>query len=91
MLCAACHCRSIHRRNRRYCERCSARASAIWKARHRRQWASEWRANGRSGEPPWLDGWPSLEARRAYYRAYMAEWRRRRRERRELAAGPKCL
>lgn len=83
MLCAACQLRPIPRRHRRYCEHCSARASAIWKARHRRQWVAEWRANGRRGEPPWLDGWPSRAARRAYHRAYMAERRRRRRERRE--------
>lgn len=79
MLCTACQIHPIPRRNRRYCEACSPLASKLWKARHRREWAEQWRAEGRAGEAPWLDGWPSLEARRAYYRAYMAEWRRRQR------------
>jgi hypothetical protein len=91
MLCAACQLRPIPRGNRRYCESCSPHASVTWKARHRRQWAADWRAKGRRGEPPWLDGWPSLEARRAYYRTYMAEWRRQRRDRRESATASEVL
>ena len=78
MLCHACQTQPIPPGNRRYCRACSPRASARWKAEHRREWARQWRADGRRGAAPWLDGWPSLEARRAYYRAYMREWRRRR-------------
>lgn len=63
-------------RNRRYCSKCSTRASALWKARHRRLWAAAWRQS-HQGIPPWLDGWPDLESRRAYFREYMRKWRRR--------------
>ena len=77
-LCHECHSQPIGPGNRRYCGGCSRSASARWKARNRRQWAERWRADGRQGQPPWLDGWPSLEARRAYYREYMAAWRRTR-------------
>lgn len=77
-LCHECQSQPIARGNRRYCAECSRLASARWKARNRRQSAERWRAEGRQGQPPWLDGWPSLDARRAYYRAYMAAWRRSR-------------
>ena len=77
-LCHECQSQPIARGNRRYCAECSRRASARWKARNRRQSAERWRAEGRQGQPPWLDGWSSLDARRAYYRAYMAAWRRSR-------------
>ncbi len=77
-LCKNCHLRPIPPGHRIYCEQCSSRASAIWKARQRRQWAQDWRAHGRVGQPPWLDDWQSIEVRRTYYRDYMRRWRRRR-------------
>jgi hypothetical protein len=79
MRCFACQSEEIPPGHRRYCAACSPKATARWKAAHRRLWAEQWRAEGRSSPPPWLDGWPSLEARRAYYRAYMRAWRQRRR------------
>lgn len=78
-LCTHCHSRSIPPRNRVYCDVCSPNASRIWKARERRRFRAAWRSNGRSGTPPYLDGWESREAYRAYYRNYMQEWRKRRR------------
>ena len=77
-LCSNCLKAEIPPGNRRYCTACSPQASRIWKARERRRWSAEWRDKGRQGPPPYLDGWPSAEARRAYYRAYMRAWRRKR-------------
>jgi len=77
--CRNCKTRTIRPRHRVYCANCSPRASAIWKVRHRRQWIEEWKVQGRQGPPPYLDGWPSIEARRAYYREYMRKWRKKRR------------
>lgn len=76
--CTNCHTRPIPPRNRRYCSECSPQASRIWKARERRRWAAAWRAKGCAGPPPYLDGWSSREAYRAYYRQYMRRWRRQR-------------
>lgn len=77
-VCTHCQTRPIPSRNRVYCVDCSRQASRIWKARERRRWAAAWRAKGRSGPPPYLDGWSSRDAYRAYYRKYMRRWRRRR-------------
>lgn len=78
MLCHHCQTRLIPAGHRRYCDDCSRTASARWKREHRRAWNASWRAEGRQGPPPWLDGWPSADARRAYHRAYMSRWRARR-------------
>lgn len=66
-------------RHRVYCATCSRRASAIWKAKHRRIWSAEWRTK-REGPPPWLDGWANADARRRYYRLYMRRWRLKKRQ-----------
>lgn len=81
---SACqHCRKapIPKGHRRYCRGCSPLAVKIWKSRNRRLWAEAWRREGCQGPAPYLDGWESREAYRAYYRAYMRAWRRRKRER----------
>jgi hypothetical protein len=79
-LCEHCLSRVIPIGHRRYCDLCSRRASALWKVKHRREWARRWRESERCGSPPWLDGWPDLETRRAYYRAYLRRWRQKRRD-----------
>ena len=82
-LCHECHSNPIAPGNRCYCGDCSRGASTRWRARPRRQWAERWRADGGQGPAPYLDGWPSAEARRAYYRAYMTAWRRQQAQRAE--------
>jgi hypothetical protein len=41
---------------------------------------------GGGDQPPWMDGWPSVEARRAYFRNYMRRWRWARR----IRCGPRA-
>jgi len=75
--CQHCQVQPVPEGNRKYCADCSPRASAIWKAAQRREWRERWEAEGRQGDPPYLDGWPDRAAYRAYHRRYM----QRRRER----------
>lgn len=84
------HCRKapIPKGYRRYCRTCSSLAPKLWKAAHRRLWADLWRQEGSAGPAPYLDGWESREAYRAYYRTYMAAWRRRRREQASTSDSP---
>jgi hypothetical protein len=86
-LCTHCHREPIPPRHRLYCKICSRLASRIWKARERRRWTAAWRANGRSGPPPYLDGWRDREAYRTYYREYMRRWRRHQAEEARVEAG----
>lgn len=87
-LCRACGTRQVPEGRRVYCDPCGETASTRLKREYRREHARAWResdarlkwASGSTDvQPPWLDGWASAEARRAYYRAYMQRWRARRR------------
>jgi len=66
---------------RKYCRRCSPKASALYK-RELRQEAKA------SGEKYWLEWWEkahgdqAVEKRREYQRKYMRAYRRRKREKR---------
>jgi hypothetical protein len=73
-LCNYCRQNPIVGRNRKYCPEHARQASAIWKREHRRAWKAE-------GDKYWLADWKTPEERRAYFRTYMREWRRRRRGR----------
>lgn len=86
VVCQHCHTNQVGPRRRIYCDSCGPRASAIWKARNRPQMAELWRRDGKKGSPPWLDHWPSHDARKAYFRDYMRTWRSRRRA--AAKAGP---
>lgn len=78
-ICTICHARLTAAR-RKYCsDICTKEAIRRWKRDVREQTRQLWRA-GLSAEPPWMDGWKTPDARRAYFREYM---RRRRRARRE--------
>lgn len=72
-----CDSQAVTPPQRKYCRDCSKRARAIWMKRLRRLLSAQWR-EGLIETPPWLDYWPSLEARRAYYRQYMKAWRLKR-------------
>lgn len=85
-LCGHCKLNPIGPGRRKYCDACGPRASALWKASFRRDTSAQWRASGKAGSPPWLDYWPSPEARRAYYREYMKAWRARRKAGQTLAS-----
>lgn len=87
MHCAACHEAPVPSTHRLYCPKCSPRASALWKRRHREEWRREWLAAGRTGPDPALDSWESPDARRAWHAAYMRNWRARKRLPPNHAAG----
>ncbi len=70
--CHHCHTAPVTGRKRKYCDKHSREASAIWKRAHRRLWKAQ-------GDKYWLSEWKSDEERRAYFRTYMREYRRRRR------------
>lgn len=57
---------------RKYCLYHSKLASAIWKRAHRRLWKA-------AGDSYWLSDWKNrtTEERRAYFRSYMRDYRRR--------------
>lgn len=74
-LCTYCRQNPIVGRNRKYCPDHARQASAIWKREHRRAWKT-------AGDKYWLADWKTPEERLEYFRTYMREWRRRRRERR---------
>ena len=74
-LCTYCRQSPIVGRNWKYCPDHARQASAIWKREHRRTWKA-------AGDKYWLSDWKTPEERRAYFPAYMREWRQRRRERR---------
>ena len=71
-LCFSCHRKPISGRNRKYCQDDSRQASAIWKREHRRLWKA-------AGDKYWLSDWKNKtsEERRAYFRTYMQEYRRK--------------
>jgi len=75
-LCSYCRQNPVVGRNRKYCPDHARQASAIWKREHRRVWKA-------AGDKYWLDEWKNKtpEERRAYFRDYMREWRRRRAQR----------
>ena len=75
------HCKNnlVAAGRRKYCDPCGHRASALWKARHRREFREQWIAAGKPDPPPWLDHWPSVEAFKQYHRDYMRDWRAARR------------
>jgi len=79
-ICQSCQVDDIPPGHRFYCVRCSPRASALWKSKTRRESVRQWRA-GETTEKPWLDGWPDVESRRAYFREYMRSWRLKNRAR----------
>ncbi|MDA2937073.1 hypothetical protein MYX75_02265 [Acidobacteria bacterium AH-259-A15] len=72
VVCIHCHVRPIGEGKRKYCEEHSRQASAIWKREHRRLWRS-------MGDKYWLSDWKNKtsEERKAYFRAYMREYRKR--------------
>lgn len=78
-LCQNCKSSPVATGRRKYCDPCGRRASALWKARHRREFREEWIASGKQGPPPWLDHWASAEAFKQYHRDYMRAWRAARR------------
>ena len=69
--CTNCQTAPVTGRKRKYCDRHSSVASALWKRLHRRLWKA-------AGDKYWLSDWKnkSVEERRAYFRAYMQEYRR---------------
>jgi hypothetical protein len=71
-LCLYCQTAPLAPGKRKYCAEHSRQASAIWKREHRRLWKAQ-------AEKYWLADWPSPEARRAYFRAYMRSYRLRKR------------
>lgn len=85
-MCENCRARPIPKRNRKYCEICSPRASAFLKAALRKQARERWIAEGRKDPKPYLHHWPSKEAHREYFRKYMRE--RRERQRKRLTSNP---
>lgn len=71
-LCHYCQLNPITGKRRKYCEQHSAQASLIWKRVHRRLWRN-------AGASTWLVDWKhkSADERKAYFRQYMREYRRR--------------
>jgi len=69
-LCIFCHLTPVTGRNRKYCKEHSRLASTLWKRRHRRIWKL-------AGDQYWLIDWKNKapEERRAYFRAYMRQYR----------------
>ncbi len=76
-ICTICNSAALDPPRRKYCGvRCAAEASRRWKRDLRRS-AREDFAAGRTTEPYWKEGWPSEEARKAYFRNYMRRRRHR--------------
>jgi hypothetical protein len=72
-MCVFCHARPITGRKRKYCDEHSSLASVLWKRNERRTFPAS--------QGDWLINWKnkSPEERKAYFRAYMREYRRKRR------------
>jgi hypothetical protein len=71
-LCNFCHLAPITGRKRKYCDLHSKLASTLWKRKHRRAWKD-------AGDKYWEADWKQKTAdeRRAYFRTYMREYRKR--------------
>lgn len=95
-LCTICEIRAAAPPRRRYCGSvCAKEAIRRWKQDVRDATRKLWLA-GLSTDPPWMDGWKTLDERRAYYREYMRKRRRaqraaRGRENSTRITGSPCL
>lgn len=79
-LCSICHA-PLAAPRRKYCGHiCTKEAIRRWKRDVRERTRKLWLA-GLSADPPWMDGWKTPDARRAYYRKYMQRRRRAQRDR----------
>jgi len=67
-VCQNCGDSPLPPRHSRYCARCSPLASKLWKRALRSRESRE----SKQAVPTWLlEGWPSQDAKRRYFREYM--------------------